>query len=96
MEVLRLLTINDEHCVIDAGSAKLDPKTLALVRLGALVAVGGAVSSCGAETDPSWVPCDGCRGRRGLPGVVLLSDVPVLSPDGTSQMGVITANRTVR
>ena len=51
MEVLRLLTINDEHCVVDAGSAKLDPKTLALVRLGALVAVGGAVPSYGAEAD---------------------------------------------
>ena len=51
MEVLRLLTINDEHCVIDARSAKLDPKTLALVRLGALVAVGGAVPSYGAEAD---------------------------------------------
>ena len=51
MEVLRLLTINDEHCIIDAGSAKLDPKTLALVRLGALIAVGGAVPSYGAEAD---------------------------------------------
>ena len=51
MEVLRLLTINDEHCVVDAGSAKLDPKTLALVRLGALVAVGAAVPSYGAEAD---------------------------------------------
>ena len=55
MEVLRLLAINDEHfaeeCVTDVGSAKLDPKTLALVRLGALVAVGGAVPSYGAEAD---------------------------------------------
>ena len=55
MEVLRLLTINDEHfaedCVTDVGSAKLDPKTLALVRIGALVAVGGAVPSYGAEAD---------------------------------------------
>ena len=51
MEVLRLLTINDEHCVIDARSAMLDPKTLALVRLGALVAVGAAVPSYGAEAD---------------------------------------------
>jgi len=55
MEVLRLLTINDEHfaegCVPDVGTAKLDPKTLALVRIGALVAVGGAVPSYGAEAD---------------------------------------------
>ena len=57
MEVLRLLTINDEHfaedCVTGRGakSIKLDPKTLALVRLGALVAVGGAVPSYGAEAD---------------------------------------------
>jgi alkylhydroperoxidase/carboxymuconolactone decarboxylase family protein YurZ len=55
MEVLRLLTINDEHiaehCATDVGSAKLDPKTLALVRIGALVAVGGAVPSYGAEAD---------------------------------------------
>ena len=55
MEVLRLLTINDEHfaeeCANGVGSAKLDPKTLALVRLGALVAVGGAAPSYGAEAD---------------------------------------------
>ena len=55
MEVLRLLTINDEHfaedCVNGVGFAELDPKTLALVRIAALVAVGGAVPSYGAETD---------------------------------------------
>ena len=55
MEVLRLLTINDKHfalhCVTDGGCAKLDPKTLALVRIGALVAVGGAVPSYGSEAD---------------------------------------------
>jgi 4-carboxymuconolactone decarboxylase len=54
-EMLRLLTLNDEHYadgfVTGTGSAKLDPKTLALVRLGALVAVGGAVPSYGAEAD---------------------------------------------
>ena len=54
-EVLRLLAINDEHfaegCVTGVESAKLDPKTLALVRLGALVAVGGAVPSYGKEVD---------------------------------------------
>ena len=56
-EVLRLLAINDEHiveeCVTGIGveSGKLDPKTLALVRLAALIAVGGAVPSYGAEAD---------------------------------------------
>jgi 4-carboxymuconolactone decarboxylase len=54
-EVLRRLAINDEHfaeeCVASADSSKLDPKTLALVRLGALIAVGGAVPSYGAQAD---------------------------------------------
>jgi alkylhydroperoxidase/carboxymuconolactone decarboxylase family protein YurZ len=56
-EVLRLLAINDEHfaeeCASGVGdeSLKLDPRTLALVRIGALVAVGGAVPSYGAEAD---------------------------------------------
>ena len=55
--MLRLLAINDEHFAEEVVSgvgiefAKLDPKTLALVRLGALVAVGGAVPSYGAEAD---------------------------------------------
>ena len=56
-EVLRLLAINDEHfaeeCVggVAEESLRLDPKTLALVRIGALVAVGGSVPSYGAEVD---------------------------------------------
>jgi 4-carboxymuconolactone decarboxylase len=55
-EVLRLLAITDEHlaeCVAGGRvpSAALDPKTLALVRVAALVAVGGAVPSYGAEVD---------------------------------------------
>ena len=56
-EVLRRLAINDEHvaeeCLggIGVESAGLDPKVLALVRLSALVAVGGAVPSYGAATD---------------------------------------------
>ena len=55
--MLRRLAINDEHfaeeCATGVGpdSVKLDPKTLALVRLGALVAVGGAAPSYGAEAD---------------------------------------------
>jgi 4-carboxymuconolactone decarboxylase len=56
-EALRLLAINDAHfaeqCVAGAGleAAELDAKTLALVRIAALVAVGGAVPSYGAEAD---------------------------------------------
>jgi len=56
-EVLRLLAIHDtrftDECVSRARdrSFKLDPKTLALVRIGVLVAVGGAVPSYGAEVD---------------------------------------------
>ena len=57
MEVLRLLAINDQHfaeeCVSGVGdrSLKLDSKTLVLVRIGVLVAVGGTVPSYGAEVD---------------------------------------------
>jgi 4-carboxymuconolactone decarboxylase len=54
-EVLRLLAINDQRfadeCATGVESAELDPKTLALVRLAALVAVGGATPSYGAEAD---------------------------------------------
>ena len=56
-EVLRLLAINDEHfaeaCVsgVVDDALKLDPKTQALVRIGALVAVGGSVPSYGTEVD---------------------------------------------
>ena len=58
MEALRLLlAINDAHfaeeCVSGVGdkSLKLDSRMLALVRIGVLVAVGGAVPSYGAEVD---------------------------------------------
>ena len=60
MEVLRLLAIHDtrftEECVSGVGdkSLKLDAKTLALVRVGVLVAVGGAVPSYGAEIDAAF------------------------------------------
>lgn len=56
-EVLRLLSINDEQfaarCVSGPGKGlvELEPRVLALVRLGALVAVGGAAPSYGAEVD---------------------------------------------
>jgi alkylhydroperoxidase/carboxymuconolactone decarboxylase family protein YurZ len=56
---LRRLAISDaqfaQDCVGDGGagvvSGALDARTLALVRLAALVAVGGAVASYGAQAD---------------------------------------------
>jgi alkylhydroperoxidase/carboxymuconolactone decarboxylase family protein YurZ len=55
MERLRRLAINDARIADDQGdgpgSGGLDPKTLSLVRLAALVAVGGAVPSYGAQAD---------------------------------------------
>jgi 4-carboxymuconolactone decarboxylase len=52
---LRCLTINDARFMEGVGpdfeSQNLDPKTLALVRLAALIAVGGAVPSYGAQAD---------------------------------------------
>ena len=56
-ERLRRLAINDEHWAehdvdgADVAGGELDAKTLALVRLAALVAVGGAVPSYGAQAD---------------------------------------------
>jgi alkylhydroperoxidase/carboxymuconolactone decarboxylase family protein YurZ len=54
---LRTLAINDD-CLTERGFGRagfdlgeLDSKTLALVRLAALVAVGGAVPSFGAQAD---------------------------------------------
>ena len=54
---LRLLALNDSRCAPgyeeDTGldSAVLDPKTIALIRLAALVAVGGAVASYSAQVN---------------------------------------------
>ena len=56
-ERLRRLAINDPRFVNEvfggpgAATQELDPKTLALVRLAALVAVGGPVPSYGALAD---------------------------------------------
>ena len=56
-EVLRLLAINDarfgEECSATGRveSGALDPKTLALVRLAALISVGGSEPSYGADAD---------------------------------------------
>jgi 4-carboxymuconolactone decarboxylase len=63
IEMLRRLAINDEQLLGDLLGAAghegdtpypdraLDPRTLALVRLAALAAVGGAVSSYGSQAD---------------------------------------------
>jgi 4-carboxymuconolactone decarboxylase len=63
VEILRRLAINDEHLLDELLAAAgnewdapqtdraLDTKTLALVRLAALTAVGGAVSSYGYQVD---------------------------------------------
>lgn len=59
-DLLRRLSVHDERVAAAVLAAdgpppgldpRLDPKTLALVRLAALVAVGGAVPSYGAQTD---------------------------------------------
>ena len=55
IERLRRLAINDARVAFEGGAAvasgELDPRTLHLVRLAALVAVGGAVPSYGALVD---------------------------------------------
>lgn len=59
IERLRRLTINDERMTEDdfrdvdlgPGDLTLDPKTLALARIAALVAVGGAGPSFGSLAD---------------------------------------------
>jgi alkylhydroperoxidase/carboxymuconolactone decarboxylase family protein YurZ len=57
MERLRRLAINDptfvasESCQGTLQLQKMDAKTLALVRIAAVTAVGGAVPSFGAEAD---------------------------------------------
>jgi alkylhydroperoxidase/carboxymuconolactone decarboxylase family protein YurZ len=56
-DVLRCLAINDSHSVkswlrtAEAAEDGLDPKTRALTRIAALVAVDGAVPSYGAHAD---------------------------------------------
>jgi alkylhydroperoxidase/carboxymuconolactone decarboxylase family protein YurZ len=56
-ERLRRLAINDPRFAADIADRadveprELDPKTLALVRIAALIAVGGAIPSYGALAD---------------------------------------------
>jgi alkylhydroperoxidase/carboxymuconolactone decarboxylase family protein YurZ len=60
IELLRRLALNDEHAVRRAVSGSpgefgygdaLEPKAAALVRLGALLAVGAATASCRVTVD---------------------------------------------
>ena len=61
VDLLRRLSLHDERMAADAAcregalsdgpDAILDPRTQALVRLAALIAVGGAVPSYGAQAD---------------------------------------------
>ena len=60
-DLLRRLSLHDERVAASVlsradgatsgGDRSLDPRTLALLRLAALVAVGGAVPSYGAQAD---------------------------------------------
>ena len=66
IQMLRCLAINDQRVLDELLRAvrddedtpephcALDPRTLALVRLAALAAVGGAVSSYGAQADAAF------------------------------------------
>lgn len=55
IERLRRLALNDRHLEDEdppeAQAQELDARTLALARIAALVAIGGAQPSYGAETD---------------------------------------------
>jgi 4-carboxymuconolactone decarboxylase len=97
MEVLRLLALNDEHflekCSRGKGLApvELDQKTLALVRLAALVAVGGAVPSYGAATDAA-VSCGATTTEMvdvlvGVTSVVGLPSVVAAAPSLATALG---------
>ncbi len=80
---LRRLALNDAgftETLTDQAGAKpeLDPKTLALVRIGALVATHGPVPSFGEQADAAWAA--GATGNE-IVGV-LLGLVPVLGLPG--------------
>jgi len=55
IERLRRLALNDTHLgddhALEVQTQELDPRTLALVRIAALVAIGGAQPTYGAEAD---------------------------------------------
>lgn len=50
-DVLRRLALHDEQVPSEMPAGSPDPKMLALVRLAALVTVGGSVPSYGAHAD---------------------------------------------
>lgn len=50
-DLLRRLALHDERLPSEMPAGCLDPKMLALVRLAALVTVGGSVASYGAHAD---------------------------------------------
>jgi alkylhydroperoxidase/carboxymuconolactone decarboxylase family protein YurZ len=96
-EVLRLLALNDEHFVEECSRGRglapirLDQKTLALVRLAALVAVGGAVPSYGAATDAA-VSCGATTAEMvdvlvGVIPVVGLPSVVAAAPSMATALG---------
>jgi hypothetical protein len=70
---LRALGLNDARFAggsvepVDAKSLELEPKTLELVRLAALVAVGGAVPSYGAQAEAAVNAGATAAGRVGVP-----------------------------
>jgi 4-carboxymuconolactone decarboxylase len=87
-DVLRLLAISDEHISDSDGAErqpeKLDPKTTALVRLAALVAVGGPGPSFRAEADAA-ISAGATAGEIvdvlvGVTGVVGLPSVVAAAP----------------
>ena len=96
-KVLRLLAINDEHfgedCVCRLGfkPSELDFKTLALVRLAALVAVGGAVPSYGSVVQAA-VSAGATRAEMvdvllGVVSIVGLPSVVVAAPSLAIALG---------
>ena len=87
---LRLLALNDERLAdgpVDPSGrrcSELDPKTLALVRLAALVAVGGALPSYGAQADAAVnAGASAGRDRRVLIGVAPVVGLPDRRRRGT-------------
>jgi 4-carboxymuconolactone decarboxylase len=75
------MAVNDARVAEDClGGGRLDAKTLELVRLAALVAVGGAVPSYGAQADAAVNACaTAAEIVDVLVGVVPSSGCPALS-----------------
>lgn len=95
--MLRLLALNDARFVDECSRgarlapAQLDQKTLALVRLAALVAVGGAIPSYGAATDAA-VSCGATTAEMvdvlvGVVSIVGLPSVVAAAPRMATALG---------